>query len=246
MSEKILQHLISNQRVNIVEDSKLGKLNKEKLEYILDRVDISNPDDELKSCWIWKGRIMYPNEKGHQHGVIWYKENYTFVHRMMYHNFIGHVPKYEHGSKNMLVNHTCNHENDGKCINPWHMYLGTPRQNTLDCINDGNLIVHVHTTLTPEVEERLKQLREDKKTIKDIAKELGVTTKTINRWISRIGIKYEKKYNDDLKDKVILEKLEGCEIKELTKKYGVSKNTILRWMREFSKEEGSETTMSGQ
>jgi hypothetical protein len=53
----------------------------------------------------------------------------------MFHNFIKDVPVYTRNSNTLQVNHIC--DSEGKCLNPYHLYLGTPKQNTQDSIKMG-------------------------------------------------------------------------------------------------------------
>jgi transposase len=243
-----MDELYRLQRINTIETSSMGRLSIERLKTLINKTNIANIietssfDDIRDICWIWEG-LTSGTSKGHQHGVFWFKGNNRFVHRLMFHNFIADVPDFERKPNALQVNHKCTHDQNGKCVNPWHMYLGTPKQNTQDAIDHGTLDNQNRVTYDEVVEELIK-LRNNKKTIKEIAISLSVSTKTINRWIQKLNMKQDRKYNDSIKQKVIDMKLENKQIKEITSKLGVSKSTVLRYMREF-KDEGSETTMDG-
>ena len=111
----------------------MGKLSENDIKRILSKVntDILNK----QNCWIWTGTIQDKIKKGHQHGCIWYNKKYVQVHRIMYHNYIEDVPYYQ--SNGIIVLHNC--DNDGKCINPWHLRLGSKKENTHDALKMNTL-----------------------------------------------------------------------------------------------------------
>ena len=141
---------------------------------------------QFEDCWIWNGTKQYSG-KGHSHGCIWYNRKYVQVHRLMYHNFVEDVPVFERKKGALWVLHKC--KSDGQCINPSHLYLGTPKQNTRDCINEGNKSKaekgernHNAILTNKEVEEIKNMKGNTTKTQKQIAKEYGVNQSQISRW----------------------------------------------------------------
>lgn len=71
-------------------------------------------------CWLW---FKYTNKKGY--GALNYKKSYKIAHRLSYEYHIGKIPK------NMLVCHKCD---TPSCVNPDHLFLGFPKDNSLDCV----------------------------------------------------------------------------------------------------------------
>lgn len=133
--------LYNIRRADITKTDKLGELTYSDLKRIISNVEINleNINDLnilKKQCWIWTGHIQ-DNNKGHCHPSIHYMNKRVLVHRLMYHNYINNVPKYERKSDALQVNHKCGHEQNGKCVNPWHMYLGTPKDNMQDALREG-------------------------------------------------------------------------------------------------------------
>ena len=161
---------------------KLGPLKETDKSRIVDKTIYSN----FESCWIWNGTRQY-NEKGHKHGCIWYNRKYVQIHRLMFHNFIQDVPVYERKKNSLQVNHKC--DTDGQCINPYHMYLGTPKENTKDCIEHGNKNKaksgqqNHNAILSDLTVQEIKNLKgKTTKTQKEIALEYGVNQSQISRW----------------------------------------------------------------
>ena len=130
-----METLLRDQRENIPLIGKLGQLSKSDFQRILEKIIDNNLDKSI--CWIWNGTINDKIKKGHQHGSFWYNKNYIKIHRLMYHNFIEDVPEYS--CNGLIVLHKCSHLNNGKCINPWHMKLGTHKENTNDAFKSNTL-----------------------------------------------------------------------------------------------------------
>lgn len=128
-------NLYNQQRDNIPTIGKLGKLSNNDIDRILQKINQDNLS--MENCWIWCGTIQDKINKGHQHGCIWYNKKYVQVHRIMYHNYIGDVPQYNPGG--LIVLHNCDNSNNGKCINPWHLRLGSSKENTEDALRANTL-----------------------------------------------------------------------------------------------------------
>lgn len=178
--------LINKQRINIPNIGKLGKLSKKDLERILSKINYSNLD--FYTCWIWIGTVQDKNGKGHQHGIIWYNKNYVHTHRIMYHNFIEDVPEYK--PENLIVLHKCSHKNNGRCINPWHLKLGSFKENTKDALNDNTLCLYKNNEENPnsklsnEQIEEIRKLKNSNLSQKKIALIYNINQSQISRYFN--------------------------------------------------------------
>lgn len=78
-------------------------------------------------CWIWQA-----SRGGSSYGHTWLTlDGHTRcidAHRAAFMLARGPIP---HGQ---IVMHLCNRK---LCVNPWHLEIGTPRQNTADALRDG-------------------------------------------------------------------------------------------------------------
>jgi hypothetical protein len=77
----------------------------------------------VDGCWIW---IKSKDEDGY--GNAWHEGKKIAAHRLSFKLNVGDIPK------GMFVCHTCD---TPSCINPEHLFLGTPKDNTKDMINKG-------------------------------------------------------------------------------------------------------------
>ena len=76
-------------------------------------------------CWEWTGAT-----RAGRYGAIWDKRKGSMVaaHRFSYERFIGEIPE------GLVVMHMCD---NGMCVNPEHLKVGTQQENVHDCISKG-------------------------------------------------------------------------------------------------------------
>lgn len=88
------------------------------------RVDFwSHYDDDMLGCWVWRGG---KNRKGQ--GVVRYNGRNWVTSRLAWYLKHGQIPK------GIFVCHKCDNPS---CINPDHLFLGTPGDNIRDMIEKG-------------------------------------------------------------------------------------------------------------
>ena|SRR3990167_10446152 len=74
-------------------------------------------------CWLWTGR---KDRRGYS--CIRFENKAHKGHRVSYQLFIGEIPE------GMCVCHRCDTLN---CVNPYHLFLGTQKDNMRDCLLKG-------------------------------------------------------------------------------------------------------------
>lgn len=128
--------------------------------------------EQTPTCWLWKGtrsgttnRIQYGQvlianvEGGGRH--------FTNAHRVAYELWKGPIPQGLH------VCHTCD---NGLCVNPDHLFVGTWRDNCLDKVRKGRQPKpdmsqrpnFTRALITPRAAKRILALRATGMTVKEI------------------------------------------------------------------------------
>ena len=80
--------------------------------------------DPVTGCWNWVGATSHFG-----YGKICHKGRYLAAHRVAAHLWMGFDLK-----DSRCVLHRCDNP---PCINPDHLFLGTKKDNTRDCVNKG-------------------------------------------------------------------------------------------------------------
>lgn len=132
------------------------------------------------SCWLWSGAVG-----NHGYGVFSVGHQYYTAHRFSYELAHGPIPE------GMFVCHTCDNR---RCVNPDHLFLGTPADNIHDMYSKGRQKIgvkargeqHWHTTLT---EEQVQAIRSEYGKggviLRTLAERYDVSLQTIHRIVKR-------------------------------------------------------------
>ena len=122
-------------------------------------------------CWIWEGKTV-----GQGYGGFWANNKTELAHRSSWKIYKGEIPK------GMCVLHSCD---TPSCVNPRHLFVGTHKENTQDCIKkkrwgiDGKILSFCRPKkLTAET---VKKIRLDKRKRKVIAKEYNISLDHVTR-----------------------------------------------------------------
>lgn len=136
---------------------------------ILNRYKIVN------GCWEWQGKI---NESGY--GVLNIRENGkkidVLVHRESYKLLKENIPN------GMCVLHKCDNPS---CCNPEHLWIGTNKENTQDCVKkgrfcNGHLRSKASGKLTEDQVIEIREMHKNGINKKEITEKFGISIHHLN------------------------------------------------------------------
>lgn len=120
----------------------------------------TKPDVETE-CWEWVGSTVHTKrrQKSSTQGSFRWRGRSTFAHRAAYELFYGPIPNGLH------VCHSCD---NSVCVNPQHLFLGTPKTNNNDKMFKGRAARKLN-------QDDIKHIRLDNRKQVEIAKNYRVT-----------------------------------------------------------------------
>ena len=117
-------------------------------------------------CWLWMG---YCNSQGYgQFGVG--SNKIEKAHRVSFKYFCGEIPN------GMYVMHKCDNPT---CVNPDHLRIGTPKENSLDRDEKGRGAKGIKNGKSILTEEIVKFIRSSPLSRRKLADQIGVKQQTI-------------------------------------------------------------------
>lgn len=151
------------------------------------------PYTSNNECWIWKNGLQRPQFG--INGVLYYASRVAY---------------YIHYSKDpypFLICHSC--DND-LCVNPYHLWLGTDSDNSIDTSNKGRHPSQWHTKHV-NTEELINLYNTGEYTILELATKYNIARDTIREFLRKEGYynlrKSVKSRKTERKDKYIEQKV---------------------------------------
>jgi hypothetical protein len=123
--------------------------------------------EKTEACWIWRG-----TRTAARYGIISRRGERIYAHRLSYELHYGKIPPNRH------ILHECDNPS---CVNPKHLFLGTPLTNTHDAIKKGR---KPGGCLTDKDVEEIRELARSGISQSEIARFFGVCQPHINRIIN--------------------------------------------------------------
>jgi hypothetical protein len=131
-------------------------------------------------CWLWLGALF---KKGYAKVGTGKRGKVDLAHRVSWRRFRGPIPK------GLFILHACDTR---CCINPDHLFIGTARDNTQDCLRKGRFGSNsekVRGEMHPNVKltaDQVLKIRQEKGRAELVAEKYGVTRSQINSiWARR-------------------------------------------------------------
>ena len=133
--------------------------------------------NQINGCWEWTG---YRSPKGYGKFVF---DGGSLAHRFSYLLYKGGIPE------GMQVCHTCDNPS---CVSPDHLWLGTNRENQMDCIKKGRAFRNSpkgsHNGLSKITEKDVRKIRDMRKngvSKPKIAKLFNITSSNVYYIVSK-------------------------------------------------------------
>ena len=142
---------------------------------------IAKTKTDENGCWIWQKALKFCVRGTHRYGWVTYKNKQMAAHRLAWVLF-----KDEQLTSSDYICHKCDVPS---CVNPDHLFKGTPADNTQDMVKKGRQSKgsvrkdngqYCATKLTAEQVNEIRNLLDEKVTQVKIAAMYGLNQSTVS------------------------------------------------------------------
>lgn len=123
--------------------------------------------EKTNSCWLWNGTRTTEG-----YGVLHLKKKMIPAHRFMFERCVRTIPG------GLLVRHKCDNP---PCVNPDHLELGTPKDNSRDAIERGQQPRGERQGAAKLTTADIVKIRADTRSLAQIAADFGVSFTNIHK-----------------------------------------------------------------
>lgn len=134
------------------------------------KVNKRNDDD----CWSWSGSVLPGG-----YGILFYKDKKPQfrANRLAWFFAYGDIPE------GIFVCHKCDNPN---CVNPKHLFLGTPKDNTIDAVSKGRLNNYIHESGDKATRSKIKDndvlaILASKEPVRNVMAKYGIAESTVSQ-----------------------------------------------------------------
>lgn len=138
-----------------------------------------NSVQKTETCWLWTA-----GKDSDEYGWLYAgqdpisKKSFSLsAHRYSYELHYGPIPE------GMFVCHTCDNPS---CVNPAHLFLGTPQDNSLDRNSKGRHEYGVNHWKSKLTEDQVREIRSSNLGLSELGRKYGVSPQAIQKIRKRI------------------------------------------------------------
>ena len=191
--------------------------------------DLNRLKERLLKFSKWNGECLestYKPRTQSGYAIMKFGKSTRGAHRVSWMVHRGEIPE------GMWVLHKCDNP---ICINPDHLFLGFPKDNTDDMVEKGRNNFRGMAEYSDEIVLRAIHLRKSGKTHKEISKILNLPMGTVNSFYRRKSIQSDvkefygvPKYSQEIRKKAIDLRKNGILCKEIQKILKIPKKSLTR------------------
>jgi HNH endonuclease len=125
--------------------------------------------DKTNTCWLWTG-----GQGRHGYGMFRFNGKHTSAHRVSWELHNGPIPE------GKCVLHNCPGGDNGSCVNPAHLWIGTNAENSQDMVDKGRSAKlhgerhHLHKLTWADV-RKIRELRAQGYTFSKLSRLFGTS-----------------------------------------------------------------------